>query len=355
MKKIIISILFIILCLPTFGILEDKKVSLSNAIETVLSNNPQLKMSDIDIEIAKNTIKKENALKNPSIGTFQSIGKTAKGNAQEVGVDYVIEILKRGKRKNIAKIQSNIAQDDKNIQKINLVAEVKATYFTLLLKKTNLKLMDEQSKLSKETLDNIINDKSSLKTDIIQAKIAYNRSIMYRNIAKNEFISAQNDFNAIMNIKTVNYDTLEDSLTNDYSRFLTVDPENNSLTFEKIKEFALNNRYDIKKAKKAEYLVLQPMNSQDALRKWLSENGFSVLKEDIATEEYKVYNIILARKGTPVIYKNEFELHIPPYLYNNKYFYALRDKKKREFLKIKNGLEAAAAKNEELIESIPDF
>ena len=143
MKKIIISILFIILCLPTFGILEDKKVSLSNAIETVLSNNPQLKMSDIDIEIAKNTIKKENALKNPSVGTFQSIGKTAKGNAQEVGVDYVIEILKRGKRKNIAKIQSNIAQDDKNIQKINLVAEVKAAYFTLLLKKTNLKLMNE--------------------------------------------------------------------------------------------------------------------------------------------------------------------------------------------------------------------
>lgn len=110
--------------------------------------------------------------------------------------------------------------------------------------------MNEQSELSKETLVNIINDKSSLKTDIIQAKIAYNRSIMYRNIAKNEFISAQNDFNAIMNIKTVNYDTLEDSLTNDYSKFLTVDPENNSLTFEKIKEFALNNRYDIKKAKK---------------------------------------------------------------------------------------------------------
>lgn len=112
---------------------------------------------------------------------------------------------------------------------------------------------------------------------------------------------------------------------------------------------------DIKKAKKAEYLVLQPMNSQDALRKWLSENGFSVLKEDIATEEYKVYNIILARKGTPVIYKNEFELHIPPYLYSNKYFYALRDKKKREFLKIKNGLEAAAAKNEELIEKYSGF
>ena len=124
MKKIIISILFIILCLPTFGILEDKKVSLSNAIETVLSNNPQLKMSDIDIEIAKNTIKKENALKNPAVGTFQSIGKTAKGNAQEVGVDYVIELLKRGKRKNIAKIQSNIAQDDKNIQKINYIKNI---------------------------------------------------------------------------------------------------------------------------------------------------------------------------------------------------------------------------------------
>lgn len=250
MKKIIISILFITLCSPSFGILEDKKVSLSEAINIVLSNNPQLKMSALDVEIAKNTIKKETALKNPSIGTFQSIGKTAKGNAQEVGVDYVIEILKRGKRKNIAQIQSKIAQDDEQIQKINLITEVKKTYFTLLLKKSNLKLMNEQTKLSKETLDNIVKDKSSLKTDIIQAKIAYNRSIMYKNIAKNEFISAQNDFNAIMNIKTVNYDALEDNLTNNYSDFLTVNPDNNFLTFEKIKEFALNNRYDIKKAKK---------------------------------------------------------------------------------------------------------
>lgn len=112
---------------------------------------------------------------------------------------------------------------------------------------------------------------------------------------------------------------------------------------------------DKEKAQNAKYLVLQPMNSQDVLRKWLAENGFSVIKEDLAVEEYKVYNIIVVQKGTPRVYENEFDLHVPTYLYDNKYFEKFKEKKTREFLKIKTGLENAAVKDEVLISKYSYF
>ncbi len=112
---------------------------------------------------------------------------------------------------------------------------------------------------------------------------------------------------------------------------------------------------DIEKAHSAKYLVLQPMNSQDLLRKKLSENGFSIFSEDITFEGFKVYNLIVAQSGRGYEYKDEFDLHLPEYLYNNKNFALLKDKKRREFVKIKTGLESAAAKDFELIEKYRRF
>lgn len=98
-------------------------------------------------------------------------------------------------------------------------------------------------------------------------------------------------------------------------------------------------------AKSADTLLLQPMNSQDLLRSYLSKNGYQILKEDITTEGFKVYNLIIARKGTPYEYEDEFELHLPPYLYTHEKFPALLTKKKREFEKILTGLNKAKDKN----------
>ncbi len=112
---------------------------------------------------------------------------------------------------------------------------------------------------------------------------------------------------------------------------------------------------DEKKIRSAKYLILQPMNSQDVLRKWLSENNFSIIKEDISIEGHKVYNLIIAKNGVPYNFENEFSLHIPPYLLDHKYFYALKDKKKREFTKIKDGLIKSSTKDENLIKKYTDF
>lgn len=88
-------------------------------------------------------------------------------------------------------------------------------------------------------------------------------------------------------------------------------------------------------------LILQPMNSQYELRKWLIENGFRILCEDIECEEHHVYNIIKAEKGVQKPYKKDISYHIPPELYGHPKLKFLYEKKMREFSKIVNGLETA--------------
>ncbi|MBS7298021.1 MAG: SAM-dependent methyltransferase [Eubacteriales bacterium] len=98
-------------------------------------------------------------------------------------------------------------------------------------------------------------------------------------------------------------------------------------------------------AKSAEMLLLQPMNSQDLLRSFLSDSGYEIVSEDITTEGFKVYNLIIAKKGIGYEYKDEFDLHLPEYLYSHEKFPKLLAKKKREFEKILTGLKKAKEKN----------
>lgn len=105
---------------------------------------------------------------------------------------------------------------------------------------------------------------------------------------------------------------------------------------------------DENKAKKAR-LILQPMNSQYDLRKFLHQNGYEIEFEDLATEGSKVYNIIIATMGKSEPFTNDFEYHIPSYLLSHPLIDNFLDKKIREFKKIITGNEKAAIKNEELI------
>lgn len=112
---------------------------------------------------------------------------------------------------------------------------------------------------------------------------------------------------------------------------------------------------NLEKALSAEYLILQPMNSQDMLRKWLSENNFSLVKEDISVEGFKVYNLIIVKKGKGYTYKNDFDLHLPEYLYSHPQFKALKEKKLREFNKIRSGLLNSSSKDDALIEKYTNY
>ena len=86
-------------------------------------------------------------------------------------------------------------------------------------------------------------------------------------------------------------------------------------------------------------LVIQPMNSQYELRKYLINNGFTIEKEDIECEGDRVYNILIVKNGEQKGFREDIEYHIPLYLKDNAKFDALFNKKKREFSKIISGLE----------------
>ena len=105
---------------------------------------------------------------------------------------------------------------------------------------------------------------------------------------------------------------------------------------------------DEKKAKNSR-LILQPMNSQYELRKFLHENGYKIELEDLATEGHKVYNIIIAKKGYDEPFADDFCYHIPSYLLSHPLIDKLLDKKIREFNKIIAGNQKATVKDENLI------
>ncbi|MDO4618813.1 MAG: class I SAM-dependent methyltransferase [Clostridia bacterium] len=109
-------------------------------------------------------------------------------------------------------------------------------------------------------------------------------------------------------------------------------------------------RADLDKAKKADRLLLQPMNSQDTLRKFLLENGFSITEEDLEVEGFKVYNLIIAQKGEGEIPYDEIFWHLPESLNCHPIFPKLIKKKLHEFDKILEGLLKAKDKDFDLIE-----
>ncbi len=69
-------------------------------------------------------------------------------------------------------------------------------------------------------------------------------------------------------------------------------------------------------AKKADYLIIQPMTCSYELRKFLHCNNFKILDEKLAKEEEKIYNIMIVTPGSEE-YKDEFHYHIGIKLFEN--------------------------------------
>ncbi|MBQ7287949.1 MAG: TolC family protein [Candidatus Gastranaerophilales bacterium] len=243
MKKIfLIALALTTLTQSSWAILDEHKIDLKTAIEKALETNPQMQMLDMDVEISKNKTKAVNRFQNPSIDVFQSMGSAIKTEPQTVGSSLLVEVMKRGKRKQVAKVQESIALNNKNFSKYDLILEVRKAYIDLLLKKSNLNIRKQQQKLAQELYESIQKDVEAgkvPKTEALEAKIALNRSIMEVNSAKSNVIFSQNRFNTVMNTSDINYDTKEDKLNGNYLDLMTIQPTNDMLKFDEIKAFAI--------------------------------------------------------------------------------------------------------------------
>lgn len=254
MKKLLVLLICIFsLSSVCFGISETKKISLDKAIEIALKENPQNKMAKLDTQIAKEDVKAAGQWKNPAVQFFQNLGKAGAGNPQQIGLSYEFELLKPSKRKKAAKFNVDIADNNRKFCENELILKVKTAYFNLLESKTNLEIIESQRNISKQIYENAQKeaDLGHLpKTEAILAKIEYNRSQMFHNEAKSLLISTRNKFNAVMNSSELEFDTVQDKLSDDFSAFLTIKPSEAKLDFQEIKQFTLSHRYDIISAKK---------------------------------------------------------------------------------------------------------
>ena len=257
MKRILLITLITLVSLftisqSTWAILDEKKIDIREAIQKALETNPQMQMLNMNVEISKNDTKIAGKLQNPNLDVFYNIGAAAKGDNQQLGVNYLIEILKRGKRKEFAKSKEQVAVNDMLFSQYGLIFEVRKAYIDLLHKKSILDIIKQQRILAKDIYNSIKEDAKKGKvpeTEVLQAKISLNRIIMAENNAKYNVVFSQNRFNTVMNTSDVNYDTKEDKLNGDYNDLLTIEPSNDKLEYEKIKEFAINQRYDLQKVR----------------------------------------------------------------------------------------------------------
>lgn len=67
---------------------------------------------------------------------------------------------------------------------------------------------------------------------------------------------------------------------------------------------------DLEKSKSFPHYILQPMTEQSELRKWLIENGFSLLWDGFMQESGKQYELLVIAAATPNAYNNVDVLEI---------------------------------------------
>jgi len=101
-------------------------------------------------------------------------------------------------------------------------------------------------------------------------------------------------------------------------------------------------------------LVLQPMNAQEVVRKWLAENGYAIVEETLAREGDRIYQVIAAEHGHQHI-EDPIYFEIGKKLVENKdpLLPRLIEKKITEYKKIMTGLQGS--KDRQAVEKLKEY
>lgn len=255
MKKLFLVILtFALTCQITFAIEDVKKIDLKEAIEIAKANNLDIQASKINIDIAKNEIKKADRFQNPDIDVFYNFGKAGKGNPQQIGLSQTVEIGKRGARKELVKSNLVNTKNNFSFEEFDLGMDVREAYINLVASKSILKNLVGQQKLFEELVEIA---ETKVKTgelpeiDLIQAKIALNQMITRVNSARMTARAKGLEFNKVINNKLEDYDSIDDFFpdSKDFLAMMTPSADKKLPDFELIKQNSLKNRLDLKIAK----------------------------------------------------------------------------------------------------------
>lgn len=255
MKKLLFLLILYFIPTGCFGIEETQKINLQQAIGITIENNLDIKVTTLDSDIAKNNVKIANRLQNPDFNAFYFLGAAGRSEPNQLGFTELIEIGKRGVRKNLAKANLELVAQNVDYRKFTIEMDVREAYVNLVAAKSVLDTMEQQRELQEELLEIAQRHVKSgfvPEIDAIQATIALNQMITQVNTAKANVKSALFEFNKIINSKEKTfYDSVDKVLyeNNNFEELMTPPPTTCFPEFDAISERALENRYDIKIAK----------------------------------------------------------------------------------------------------------
>ena len=232
-----------------YAIVDKTKVSIQEAVQIASENNLDIQASRKNIKIDEYKIKEANRLQNPEIGAFYNLGKAGEGEPQGIRASQLIELGKRGARKDLAKSNFELTERFIEYLEFDLRMDVREAYTNLLAKKSVLSTMQTQEKILGVMLEQA---KDKHKTgevseiDVLQAQLLINQIITEVKAAEFAVKTALYEFNKVINCPDGFYDTIEDSFTTEYKPLLIPKPDTEMPDFETISTAAINNRYDIK-------------------------------------------------------------------------------------------------------------
>ena len=256
MNKLIFTLLLVLFYgFTSVYAAEYQKIDLKTAIEIAQKNNLDINSYKKDVDIAKNEIKIANRFNNPSLVTSWNFGKAGKGNPNQIGLSETVELFKRGSRKKLAKASYAQAAENFEAQKFDLKMDVAEAYVKLIVAKSILKKYEHQQKFLEDLLEiSNRNNKENEKLDLdtIEAKIALNQIITEVNKVKTNARTARIEFNRVINTTEGDYDSTDVELAKENDALGLNIPlaYDNLPAFKMIADSAIENRYDIKIAKK---------------------------------------------------------------------------------------------------------
>ena len=217
MRKILLTILCIVLLTPLAAYSEVVHISLDEAVSLALEKNLDIKSKRKKAEELKQDIKIANALKNPQFQSNFLMGKVTRGNSSQFGLAVPVEVAKRGIRKKVAQINLKIAESEIRAAEHELKIRVMRAYFNILYMKSVVQILQERQKMfynMKVIADNHERYELHTSIDILQNDMKYKKQLVFLNKAKANLLGAQFALNDTMNIEgsKVMYDTVESSL-----------------------------------------------------------------------------------------------------------------------------------------------
>lgn len=224
MNKIIWLFILIYSMSNLYGQIENQKITLNEAVETALKNNPNLTVYEYEIESLEKQKLQAGLIPNPEVG-FEAEnflgGKDLsglKGSEFTLSASQLFELGgKRSSRIDLAESEVTSVKGELELRKLELIANVKETFFNLYKIAKQVELQKQFIKLNEEILSTITKrveagrtspaEESKVKVALINSRIELDR-------LQRQSLSASSKLSSILGTTTKQYEPVIDLYEN---------------------------------------------------------------------------------------------------------------------------------------------